>query len=333
MSVISIKRLLSSEAQSPGHPLRVAQILVKGMGTNAVEGDPDEFRAFRKAMEEAAEALGRAVTEAAALVTVSGALKSLEEHNRNAEDYLHAGGNDLRAMVKMLTAAIGEFAAAGDQNLKCLRLIENRVVTANQSQDVRAIKSHLGACLREIRKEAERQKADTQSAVSRMQSDLERARTEGVDPATGLPPHGKAVEWIGEICRTQAPAFAACLAIDRLQSVNTTFGSEVGEEILRYFTAHVQRNLTENDRLFRWTGACLLAVAPREGDLQAVRKEFAKLMEQKLEYTIETATRSILLPVQVRWAIFPFQESAGPLIAQIDAFASAGSGPGAPYAA
>lgn len=188
MSVISIKRLLGAEAQGGSHPLRVAQILVRGIGLHAVEGDPAEFRAFRTAMDQFSDSLGEAVTEAAALVTVSDTLRSLEQHNRGAENYLHAGGNDMRAMVKMLTAAIGEFSSAGDESVRSLRQIESSVASASQSQDVRAIRAHLATCLMEIRKETERQKAATQIVVNRLKEDLENARTESVDPSTGLPP-------------------------------------------------------------------------------------------------------------------------------------------------
>lgn len=322
MSVISIKRLLGDEVRTADHPLRVAQILLRGMGLHAVEGNPDEFRAFRTAMEQAAHTLGLAVTDAAALVAVSAGLRALEEYNRSAEDYLHAGGNDLRAMVKMLTTAIGEFASGGEQNVSNLRQIESRVAWASQSQDVRAIKGQLASCLQEIRKETERQKAATATTVTRLQEDLAQARTESVDPATGLPRRSKAVEFIRETCRSQTPAFAFCMLMDRLQAVNVTFGSEVGDQVLRYFVGYIQRNLPPGDQLFRWTGACLLAIVPRHSELLPVRKELARLMEPTLDYTVQTATRTVLLPVKACWTVIPFTPAPETLIDQIDNFAS-----------
>ena len=327
MSVISIKRLLGEEVQSSAaHPLRVAKILMRGMGLYAIEGDPDAFRKFRDAIDQSAESLGKSVTEAAALVIVNATLRLLEEYNRGTESYLHSGGNDLRAMVKMLTAAITEFSSAGGENVQRLRHIATRVASAGQSNDVQSIKKQLAGCLDEIKKEVERQKVATSNVVSRLQEDLQRARTESVDPATGLPPRSKAVDSIMETCSSQQQAFAACLAIDRLQSVNLTFGSDIGDQILRYFASHVRGNLPPSDSLFRWTGASLLAVAPRAESLQHVRDEFAKLMAQKLEYTFQTSTRSVLLPITARWVVIPFSASPGTLIEQIDAFAS----PGAP---
>jgi GGDEF domain-containing protein len=101
------------------------------------------------------------------------------------------------------------------------------------------------------------------------------------------------------------------------------YGSEIGDQVLRYFAGHVQRNLAPEDRLFRWTGACLLVVAPRNVQLQMVLGEFGRLMERKLEFTAQTATRTVLLPINARWAVYEFTPSSQSSIEQIDAFASA----------
>ncbi len=328
MPVISIKRLLGDEDPSAGHPLRVAQILTRGMGLHAIEGDPEALRAFRASMERAAESLGNSMTDAAALVAAGAALRSLDEYNRSTEAYLESGGNDLRAMVKMLTEAITEFSSAGSDNIDRLKFIEARVASAHQSNDLTAIKKQLSNCLVEIRKEVERQRMAVADSVSRLKGDLERARTESVDPATGLPPRSKAVQYIVETAATDSQGFACCMVIDRLQNVNLTFGSDVGDQILRRFVNHVRTNLPAGDALFRWTGASLLAITHRGGG-QQVREEFVRLMAQKLEFSFQTVTRSVLLPITARWSIFPFTASARELIEQIDAFTS----PGPPLAA
>jgi len=97
-------------------------------------------------------------------------MRALERHNRSAENYLHAGGNDLRAMVKMLT----------EESVKNLREIESSVASACQSQDVRAIRSHLATWLWTliINRETERQEAATRN-VNRLREELE-------NPATGF---------------------------------------------------------------------------------------------------------------------------------------------------
>jgi diguanylate cyclase (GGDEF)-like protein len=326
MSVISIKNLPTAEGQGAGHPLRVAQILMRGIGLHAIEGDPEASRQFRAEMEHAAEKLGPAtVTDAAALVAAAAALKLLDEYNRDTEGYLQSCGNDLRSMVKMLTEAITEFSAASGENVQRLKHIESRVASAGQANDVPTMKKQLSQCLEEIKQEVERQKSATEIMVSRLQVDLERARTESVDPATGFPPRSKAVEAIRQACSSDEPAFAVVMAIDRLQSINLSFGSEVGDQALRCFTNHLRRNLRESDSVFRWTGASLLAIVKRGDNLQQVRDEFARVMSQKVEYSFETAKRSVLLPVTARWNVFPSTGTPAELMSRIDAFASPGT--------
>jgi GGDEF domain-containing protein len=101
------------------------------------------------------------------------------------------------------------------------------------------------------------------------------------------------------MCKSLAPVFAACLTLECLQRVNATYGSEIGDQIIRCFAGQLQRNPPEGDRLFRWAGACLLAVAPRPTSLQTVTREFGRLMKRKLEYTVPTETRSVLQPMLV----------------------------------
>jgi hypothetical protein len=45
-------------------------------------------------------------------------------------------------------------------------------------------------------------------------------------------------------------------------------------------------------------------------------------LEQKLECTVRTATRSVRLPVTARWTLFPTMTSSRLLIQKIDTFAS-----------
>lgn len=112
------------------------------------------------------------------------------------------------------------------------------------------------------------------------------------------------------------------MVIDRLQAVNAALGSEAGDQLLRYFSGYVQRSLPSGDRLFRWTGASFLALVLRSTRIETLREEIRYLLEQKLEYTVRTATRSVGLPVTARWTLFPTMASSRLLIERIDTFAS-----------
>jgi GGDEF domain-containing protein len=326
MSVISIKRLLGVEGDKSTPSLRVAQILLRGLGLHAIEGDPEAFQQFRNAMDQSADALGESISDAASLVTVGAALGLLEEYNRRVANYLASGGHDLRAMIKMLTGVIQEFAGLGGENLQRLQHIETRIATAHQAEDVGVIKAQLAACLQEIKKEAERQKSATAAAVDRLQEDLRRAQTESIDPATGLRPRAKAVEFLNQTCASHLPAVAVCMVLDRLQTVNLSFGSAVGDQMLLYFADFVRRNLPAQDQLFRWTGASLMAIVPQADQLKPVRLQFSRLFDHKLEFSVQTSSRGVLLPVNARWTVFALTPDPAAVIQQIDAFASLAGG-------
>ena len=260
-------------------------------------------------MERAAATVAECARGPESLMQAGEAIRGLEEYNRRTAQQLRSRGTELQGIVKMLTAAIADISAAGEENVTRLHRIEGMVTSVTQVEDVRAVKVQLSLCLDEIRKEASRQKTAANSTVERLRQDLERAQPGPfTDAVTALPVRAQAVEQISNACESDQPAFAVVMVIDRLQAVNTAFGPVVGDQLLRYFSGHVRGNLPAGDQVFRWTGASLLALVTRSNKVEVLRDEIKQLMERKLEYTVRTVTRSVRLPVAARWAIFsPWQ--------------------------
>jgi GGDEF domain-containing protein len=302
--------------------LRVAQLLLNGIGEHAIRCDPDEYVRFRESMEQSAAALAESHGGAETMTLAEGAVQALEEYTRRTAQSLRVRGSELQGMVKMLTAAIGEISAAGQENAGRLRQIEGQISSATQIEDVLTIKAQLAICLDQIRKEADRQKMAASNAAERLRQDLQRAQAWLSDPVTGLPARAQAMDFIKAACESEERTFAVAIAVDRLPAVNTAFGADVGDQLLRYFSGYVRRNLPPDDRLFRWTGASLLALVLRSERIETVRDEIGRLMEQKLEYPVRTATRSVKLPVTARWAVFPMMASPQLLTQKIDGFAA-----------
>jgi GGDEF domain-containing protein len=325
--MISIKKLLNADPEaapeSTGPMLRVAQILLQGIGDHAIRCDPGEYTQFCRSMEQTGAALANGAAGPETLTQAEAAIRLLEDYNRRTAQQLRVRGAELQGMVMMLTTAIGEISKAGDENVSSLRRIEGLVSSVIQVEDVRAVKAQLSLCLDEIRKEAGRQKVVSSSTVDRLKQDLERAQAgPSTDALTGVPVRARAVELITSACEAERPAFVVIMVIDRLQAVNTALGPEAGDQLLRYFSGYVGRGLTSGDQLFRWTGASLLALVLRPTKLEALREEIKYLLEQKIEFTVRTATRSVRLPVTVRWTLFPTTASARLLIQKVDTFAA-----------
>src|SRR5580700_1014761 len=99
--------------------------------------------------------------------------------------------------------------------------------------------------------------------------------------------------------------FATGFPLDHLPILNTRFGREAGDEMLLAFSRMVQQKLSHGDQLFRWGGPVLLAVLEGRTSAELVRSEMNRWMESKVEHTIQTPTRSVLIPICVRWCVFP----------------------------
>jgi diguanylate cyclase (GGDEF)-like protein len=321
--VISIKKLLNADTETAGAMLQTARILLQGIGDHAIRGDPAEYAQFRQSMEQTAAALADCNGGPENPTQAEGAVRLLEDYNRRTAQGLRVRGSELQGMVKMLTTAIGEISTSGEENVTRLHRIEGLVSSVTQIEDVRAVRAQLSICLDEIRKEAGRQKTVSSGAVDRLKRDLERVQTNtSTDALTGFPLRARAVELISTACESERPACVAIIVIDRLQAVNAALGHEAGDQLLRYFSGYLGRSLTNGDQLFRWTGASLLALVLRPAKIETVREELRYLLEQKLEYTVRTATRSVRLPVTVRWTLFPTMASSRLLIQRVDSFAS-----------
>jgi hypothetical protein len=75
--------------------------------------------------------------------------------------------------------------------------------------------------------------------------------------------------------------------------------------------------------MFRWSGSALLVLLPRPNRLEIVRDEIARLMDVRCEHTVQTASRTMLLPIAARWTGFPSMAEPRLLIHKVDVFCGA----------
>lgn len=327
--MISLKKYLADN-ETEQALMRVIQILLQGVVLHAVTGHPDDYTRFRQGIDLVHHRFDEDISNAERVAQAGAALRSIEEYNRRTAAYLRLPGLELQAMVRMLTETVTAISAAGDENVRRLREIEIQVESASQIEDVRTVKVKLGECLGEIRRETERQRIETSKTVQRLTQGLEstqkastaRLALPAIDPVTGLPTRQPAEDTLAKACQDGAPAFAVAVQIDRIQIFNARFGYEVGDEILRYFAGFLRQQLPAADLLFRWTGPTIVALLFRPNRLERVRDEVGRIMESKYEHTVETASRTVLLPISVRWALFPLMASPLLLSQKIDSFAA-----------
>ncbi len=332
--MISIKKFLSKDDEAERAVMQAVRLLVLGIAEHAGGGEADVTARFRQGVQEIADVLVDDIDPDQLLVHANAVVSALQDHHRRATRHRALQTTELQNMVKMLASTLAAVAAASGTQVMRLGEIEKQVVVASELNDVRTIKAKLSECLEDIRKESERQRKETGDIIQELSQGLEDARKSTMvvrevsasDAVTGLPLRPDAEAALAQAGRSATEAYAAVLVLDRLQTFNLRFGREVGDDVLVAFARMIKKQLGSSDQLFRWSGPTLVALLPRQSSLERVRGDVKRFVETKLEHTIETPSRSIMLPIAARWAVFPMMAAPRLMYQKIDAFATI-SGP------
>jgi diguanylate cyclase (GGDEF)-like protein len=318
--VISLKKILPDGDGSEETLLRVLRLLLQGVERHAIEGDPDDLGTFRIGMQRFANSLEGDPAAAEMLAQAGSVLNVLEDYNRRTARYLKRPAGEWQAVVTMLLSAMGGMLSTGGEKAARLQEIAGRVRSAAALEEVHRIRLQLAEWLAEFHLDTGRQKEPDNRTTAPPEADLPPPPA-GNDSVTGFSTRPQAEEALVQAWQTDPPSYVAVMTLDRLPIFNMRFGHSVGDEVLRYFGEFLQGRLRPGDRIFRWSGAALLVLLPRPNRLEIVRDEVARLMDVRCEHTVQTASRTVLLPIAARWTVFPSMAAPRLLIHKIDAFA------------
>ena len=201
----------------------------------------------------------------------------------------------------------------------------------NTSATEAGLGARFSECLARFHTEIERQQSDYAQRILELNAALVNwqgvaapARGQGAtqnDPATGLPERASAEAAIDDAIRERRCVFAAVFVLERLDMVNTRFGYGAGDQIFLLYGQDLAQQLLAADRLFRWTGPALLALLERGGDLVRARADARGIAAKRFSRTIEIDSRSVLLSIGVKSAVFPVLESnRETLIGELESF-------------
>jgi diguanylate cyclase (GGDEF)-like protein len=326
--MISLKRFLSADTDAVRALLHAVRVLIQGIGKHGAVGDPASCRSFRQSIDHVSETIEGEITGDELLVHVGAVVRALEDHRNDFERCRGEHDSELQTMVTMLTSTVAAISAAGAANAESLCDIEKQILSTSELHDVRQIKSRLGECLQTIRREAERQQQETNETIERLRQALPPVENGAshptpadIDRVTGLPLRSAAEAALCDASQGTPQAFAIVLVLDRLHALNLRFGRAVGDQILCVFAETLQRKLPGGDRLYRWGGPALIVIS-RAVNIEQARGNISRIVDVPLEHNIETASRSILVPIAARWAVFPMMAAPRLLYKRIDTFAS-----------
>jgi diguanylate cyclase (GGDEF)-like protein len=324
--VISIKKYLGTE-ETDDTPIRIFQLLLEAIGLHLVEGHADDQTRLRCTLQQASLAVSRAATPAEYLMETRAIIQALADYTFRTNQIIHRNRTELQTMVGMLTKAVQSIAAGAGDSVVRLQEMEGQLAASTQIEDVRLLRLRLADCLTAIREETTMQRNQQAQALETLRANNERPGAAGASPSigktdtvTGLGDRGAAEAEINDAIRAQRKAFAAVMVLDRLRSYNAAFGYEVGDKVLRHFAEFIGDRMRHGCQLFRWTGPAFLMLIDRASRPETVREEFSSLMSQPFEHNVQTARRSIHLPVKCRWTLLPMMAAPRLLMQRIDTF-------------
>lgn len=335
-AVISIRKFLGGPGeqgpeQEPVDLTRVVRLLIQGIALHAVEGDPQDYQLFRRQMQKQLEAVEANPPPADLLLGVGAVVQALEAYNSRTTRHLRLQGLELYHMITMLTRTVETLGSGSEHAVGKLRDIEAQIEKTSGIKDVRGLKLRLAECLEGIRAEAQRQKAETARTVARLQEEIRGSRdrisgagtTPVLDPTTGLPARAAAAAAMSEWLSSPSPPYAALFIVDRIQLLNSRFGYEVGDRVLKIYVEELRDHLSAADQLFRWSGPAVLGLLNRADPIEKVREHLRFALPSKIERNFELAKRSVLLSITATWALFPIAPPIGELIDRLDTFLGA----------
>lgn len=193
MALLSLRHFLQAgEEEAVGK--KVTCLLLEKIGSAAVEGDPAEHAIFEAEMTGFRERACLDGSTGDLYLTAGSAVQAMESYNRRITAFLRKQGAEMQGIVSMMAETLLKMGGESTLSAQRLQEIGNRFEHAGTMDDLQALKTQLGTCLKSFRQEAQRQKEETDAAIRSLQDEVERRQARAslpikgdLDPVTGLP--------------------------------------------------------------------------------------------------------------------------------------------------
>jgi diguanylate cyclase (GGDEF)-like protein len=330
--MISLKTYLLGNNEHDTDAYRhVIDIMLQGIALHTVPGRKADYERFRGDIDRLGTTLTADTKPAELLVTAGELIRTLEEYSRTTTAYIERQSSELQKMVTMLTETVIKIGSNSDASVAKLREIEKALAQARMVEDIKLLKVRLEECLETVHAEAERQKVEGQTAIAKLEQELNAsresvgsgARPKEADPVTGLPNKSEAEKALRSAVSSPDGIYLVVVVVNRVSAVNARFGYAAGDRILVRCAEHFRSGLSKSDQLYRWQGPAFLCVLSRNTRIDEVRSEIRRFADAHLEETIEVGKRSVMIPVSSNWSVLPPAASFDALQKKIEAFTAA----------
>lgn len=299
---INTKDVQERRFSLPAEIIDHLQILVRGIGLHAIEGDPEDLKQLQQRLAGIADTISLDSSPDDLLVSIGKTLRALEEYNRRAAVIFKGQVEELRGMLSTMTSTVMFITSSSETSVKQLSVIESKLQRASTLEDTRQVKTYLTDCLTLVRTETLRLQTESRTKINTLKSDVERlshrlksvSTGESQDPVTGLPGRAAAEEAITSKILAGKEFLVALYVLDRMASINGRFGRLVGDDILVTGAQALAQRLS-GTTLYRWSGPAFVAVFDPSVNLTQAESRASQASSIRVEKNIEADKRSVLI--------------------------------------
>jgi GGDEF domain-containing protein len=235
---------------------------------------------------------------------------------------------ELQNIAIVLTQTMSRISVASQTSVRRLRDLCGQLERATRLEDIRGLKTQLAECLESIRSKSESQREESARALAELRNGLNKAqepiRVESSAEsaplgAVGL--RGEAEMAVEAASHAGSHTYAALCVVDRIEATTARFGQAVAEQVMTFFLQHLSKDLSPDDKRYRWGPKSFLILANRRKSADQMRKEMAGILAQRLDQTFEIGSRTVSLPITSTWFIIPlFESTCAQVLQKLDAF-------------
>ena len=332
--VLSLKSFLNA-SESEVALRKIVSLLIEKTGSSAARADGDAHADFCLEMNDLRDRLAAEVSSENLLIMAGSVVQRMENYNAGVSTLIRKQAAELQSVIAMVTDTALKIGGESTRSAQRLQEIGNHFEKAGSFDDLKALKSHLGECLNSFRQEVERQKRESDSAIQSLQRQVGKSTAEipassgstsGLisgdtpDPTTGLPCKPSALQAMQTAAESGMRLYVVAMVVKGVQSVNTRFGFEVGDRMLRTFKDNLERHVSPKDKLFRWDGPAIVALMDRPEPVGQVRTQIRRILDARLEQNFNVDGRSVLIPIQADFLIFQLMPPMAQAVRQIQKF-------------
>jgi GGDEF domain-containing protein len=324
--MFSLKRKTDPSEQDGAHQIEelipAVSALLRAIEQNTPAYDPSGEN-FRRSMEHLQDQVEQTQDSQTVVGLIRQAVGALEEHHAGFLKFLATRRREVRSLLMLLIETVLNLASKKEAVARELRLLSGEVEQSLEVDTIHALTDRIALSLLALRDVPQEPSGGATAGEARTLAQGE-AGLNGLDATTGLATAERAKQSIVTAQQSERGYYVAVFAIERLEVVNSRFGFAAGDQMLMLLSQHIAQQLSGGDQLFRWRGPTLMALLQRDQPQRLIEAEVLKIASSRLEYTISSRDRDVMLRIICSHCVFPLAREAKieTVTGRIDAFST-----------